>query len=126
VHHKRALTLLEEINAEKQKLRDRDDPIKFMPEVELNLTRTTSQLDQVERRLNLHYLEFTKLQLYHSIEDNARSRRNNLIFYGLADMRNENCLEVLTEFLSDWLGTDLERMYIQRVHRLGLCEVKME
>jgi hypothetical protein len=101
-----------------QQLGKYDDIYSNLQNLSSNLTRTTSQLDQVERRLNLH-LEFTKLQLYHSIDDNARSRRNNIIFYGLADMRNENCLEVLTEFLSDWLDIDLERTHIQRVHRLG-------
>jgi hypothetical protein len=34
VHHLLELTVFEEINVEKQVLRDRDNPIKFMKEVE--------------------------------------------------------------------------------------------
>lgn len=56
---------------------------------------------------------------YHSIDTEARSRRNNLIFYGLADVRAENTYELLSQFCSDHLDFDLGDYFVQRVHRLG-------
>lgn len=83
-----------------------------------NLTQTAIRVDRVERKVDQHLL-FTKQLVYHSIDDNARARRNNLIFYGLADLRNESCYDTLAQFLEDYMDIDLSKLYIQRVHRLG-------
>ena len=62
---------------------------------------------------------FLKQLAYHSIDVEARSRRNNLIFYGLADIKHEDTYSILGDFLSDYLDIDIENLFIQRVHRLG-------
>lgn len=44
------------------------------------------------------------LLAYKSIDNESRQRRNNLIFWGIPETRNEDCSIVLSEFLSDKLG----------------------
>lgn len=56
---------------------------------------------------------------YKSIDNEARQRRNNLIFYGISETVGENCLEVLCDFLGDKLGLDPDAICIQRAHRIG-------
>ena len=51
-----------------------------------------------------------------------RSRRNNLILFGVpepAGMRNENCMEVVSDLLTDFVGVDpgTVKASLQRCHR---------
>ena len=59
------------------------------------------------------------LLAYKSIDNESRQRRNNLIFWGIPETRNEDCSTVLSEFLSDKLGLDPDAIFIQRAHRVG-------
>lgn len=59
------------------------------------------------------------LLAYKSIDNESRQRRNNLIFWGIPETRNEDCSIVLSEFLSDKLGLDPDAIFIQRAHRVG-------
>lgn len=56
---------------------------------------------------------------YKSIDMEARQRRNNLLFWGIPEVRNEDCMAVLSEFLTDRLEIDAETICIQRAHRVG-------
>ena len=56
---------------------------------------------------------------YKSIDLEARQRRNNLLFWGIPEVRNEDCMAVLSEFLTDRLEIDAETICIQRAHRVG-------
>lgn len=56
---------------------------------------------------------------YKSIDMEARQRRNNLLFWGIPEVRNEDCTAVLSEFLSDRLEIDAETICIQTAHRVG-------
>ena len=56
---------------------------------------------------------------YHSIDLEARSRRNNLIFYGLADCNGEDTVDMIRQFLSDHFDLDLDSLGYHRIHRLG-------
>ena len=56
---------------------------------------------------------------YKSIDLEARSRRNNLLFWGLSENYNENCFSVIREFIKHQLGLDADNMYLARAHRLG-------
>ena len=60
-----------------------------------------------------------KTLAYKSIDLEARSRRNNLIFYGFAEMYDENCFSAIREFIKRQLDLDADKMYIARAHRLG-------
>lgn len=56
---------------------------------------------------------------YRSIDLEARQRRNNLIFWGIPEVRMEDCLTLVADFLADHLDLDPERICIQRAHRVG-------
>ena len=59
-----------------------------------------------------------KLLKYKSFDLEARSRRNNLIFSGISELRDENCTTRIDSFLKEHLGfTDCPP--ITRAHRLG-------
>jgi hypothetical protein len=63
--------------------------------------------------------ELTRALAYKSIDLEARSRRNNLIFRGLTENRQENCFSMIREFLESKLDIDAREIYITRAHRLG-------
>ena len=56
---------------------------------------------------------------YKSIDGEARQRRNNLIFWGIPEFVNEDCMTTLREFFADKLDLDPESISIQRIHRIG-------
>ena len=64
-----------------------------------------------------------KTLAYKSIDMEARSRRNNLIFWGFFETPNENCFSIIREFITDNLDLDPRRMYLTRAHRLGPREI---
>ena len=82
------------------------------------LNNSEQKLHKFENKLNSN-TAYLKQLAYHSIDVEARSRRNNLIFYGLADCGNEDTYEILYEFFEFHLNIDLHEMCVQRVHRLG-------
>lgn len=82
------------------------------------LINMSSQLNHTATEVNSHSL-YLKQLAYHSIDLEARSRRNNLIFYGMADVRGENTVDIMRQFLSDYFELDLYAMGFNRVHRLG-------
>jgi hypothetical protein len=85
----------------------------------------TSRLNNVAQKVDIleHQSgvrdDFMRCLAYHSIDTEARARRNNLIFYGLADLHNEDTYQLLTDFFEDYLDLDLNEFNVQRVHRLG-------
>ena len=60
-----------------------------------------------------------KTLAYKSIDLEARSRRNNLLFWGLFETYNENCFFVIRDFIKRHLDLDADNMYLARAHRLG-------
>ena len=56
---------------------------------------------------------------YKSIDLEARSRRNNLIFWGILENPGENCFQIIRDFIQHNLDLDSDRMYLARAHRLG-------
>ena len=59
------------------------------------------------------------LLAYKSIDSESRQRRNNLIFWGIAESLNEDSSVALSEFLSEHLGLDTDHIFVQRAHRIG-------
>ena len=75
------------------------------------------RVQKVETVMN-SYNERLKLLEYKSIDIEARSRRNNLLFRGFLESRDEDCRRVIRNFLEEKLGVD-ELPAIERAHRLG-------
>ena len=76
------------------------------------------KIEVVENCVNIHARKI-KMLSYRSIDLEARSRRNNLIFRGLADMPSENCAELIADFLELELELIITSSQIARAHRLG-------
>ena len=86
-----------------------------------HVTQTSSKVEHVNMHMNIHE-HFFRLLAFKSIEIEARTRRKNVIFHGLAEGKNEKCLDVLREFLWNEMGQDADDFYIGWVHRLGLVQ----
>ena len=67
--------------------------------------------------------ERMRLLEYKSIELESRSRRNNVLFYGLQESRQsrqmQDCKRMLCEFLSEEMGITVNESVMSRAHRLG-------
>lgn len=79
------------------------------------LTEKLGQVADVTNR-NTNML---KTLAYKSIDLEARSRRNNLIFWGISENQNENCFYIIREFIKNHFDLDADKMYLARAHRLG-------
>lgn len=60
-----------------------------------------------------------RLLEYKSIDLEARSRRNNLLFYGHQESRYEDCKEVICRHIRDQFDIDVAESAICRAHRIG-------
>ena len=61
-----------------------------------------------------------RLLEYKSIELEARSRRNNVLFYGLREARaQQDCKRLLCDFLQVEMGINVSESDMSRAHRLG-------
>lgn len=78
----------------------------------------TNKMTQVTETTNAQ-TEFLKTLAYKSVDMEARSRRNNLIFRGFSENFGENCIQIITDFLQNHLDFDPHHVYIARAHRLG-------
>lgn len=81
------------------------------------IIRLNNRMGRVETVMT-SYNDRMKLLEYKSIDIEARSRRNNLLFRGFPEARDEDCRRVIFRFLEDKLSID-ELPSIERAHRLG-------
>jgi len=84
---------------------------------EKSVTRVEEKLTKVIEATNAQN-ELLKTLAYKSIDLEARSRRNNVIFRGFYEYQGENCFHIVRNFLADQLNLD-PNVYISRAHRLG-------
>ena len=64
--------------------------------------------------------DILKALAYKCIDQEARSRRNNLIFWGIAENLREDCFILIRDFIQNQLDIDPDRIYLSRAHRLGV------
>ncbi|MEW8548195.1 MAG: hypothetical protein AB2693_32225 [Candidatus Thiodiazotropha sp.] len=81
------------------------------------IIKMTQRMECIETVVN-SYDDRLKLLEYKSIDNEARARRNNLLFKGIPESRDENCKRIICNFLEEKLGCD-ELPCIERAHRLG-------
>ena len=79
--------------------------------IQENIMPLKKQIDDLSAELN----EVKK----HANENEQYSRRCNIRIFGLPELENENCYEVVSEFCKMKLGCDLELCDIDRTHRVG-------
>lgn len=88
----------------------------------VNITGYLSQVDaKVQQVINVTdaQTELLKALCYKSIDQEARSRRNNLTFRGIVEKKGENCYDLILDFLQNKLDIEPRDIYIARAHRLG-------
>ena len=76
------------------------------------------KVDILEDCVNIHARKL-KMLSYRSLDLEARSRRNNLVFRGLCDVQNENCTGMIIDFLLEEMQIEITLNDIVRAHRLG-------
>ncbi len=79
------------------------------------MEHTLNQVIQITNKQT----DFIKTLAYQSIDAEARSRRNNLIFRGISENAGENCFQIIRDFLANNLDIDSKHTYLARAHRLG-------
>ena len=102
-----------------------DEKLVTMFEALTEIGSLHGRVQNVERKVeklessNMAQNERLKLVEYKSIDMEARSRRNNLIFRGHPEnVENDDCVAIVRRFLQKWLGLNPD-MCIQRAHRIG-------
>ena len=83
-----------------------------------NVASTREKADNVEKRVDIHERKLRMLS-YKSFDLEARSRRNNLIFWGITERGNRQCDTLILSFMADEMRIDCAGMVIDRAHRLG-------
>jgi hypothetical protein len=101
-----------------------DDKLSVMFAEMSNIGRKVDQclslhhkVHSLETQMSEHNFRLSLLE-YKSLDLEARSRRNNLIFGGIPEGKNEDCHNKIADFLKVHLGIE-ESLPMPRVHRLG-------
>ena len=81
------------------------------------VTNMNSRLYNAETVIRSHD-DRLKLLEYKSIDNEARNRRNNLLFKGISEERGEDCFKQVEKVLVEQLNINAN-MYMHRAHRLG-------
>ncbi|MEW8548173.1 MAG: hypothetical protein AB2693_32115 [Candidatus Thiodiazotropha sp.] len=101
-----------------QKLNNLEQSNQEIAKFSQGLSTVQTKVNFIERRADSHEL-LLKALAYKSIDIEARSRRHNLLFHGLAENKNEKLTDLMRDFLWQEMGLDIEDLYIDRMHRLG-------
>ena len=84
-----------------------------------SVVRKQKRISEIETVIRSHDDRLRMLE-YKSLDVEARSRRNNLLIYGIAERRGENCVDRILGFLENDLGLEtMDGTWIERAHRLG-------
>ena len=112
------------ISLEQFKMMGSDDKLDTIFSSLLSINSAQNQLNHINQSvmsntLKLHKtLDRVKVLEYRSIDQEARSRRLNLLFRGIPEYIGENCLTVVQAFIVDKLKIT-DDICIQRAHRIG-------
>ena len=88
-----------------------------LSELEKSMTKQPKSSAHIDKKI-ADIEEKEKTLLWRAIDQEARSRRNNLVFHGIGEDNEENCEKKLLEFLKHKLHIS-EPVVIQRAHRQG-------
>lgn len=95
------------------------DMINSVQSLSLRVEAVEQRINDIESSTKCSFNRLKVLE-YKSIDQEARARRNNLIFRDIPEMSiNENCENVLSTFIEDYLDIDTSQIYVQAVHRIG-------
>ncbi len=83
-----------------------------------DVTQTKKALESMEKKVSSVDVRLKELE-WKAVEQEARSRRNNLLFFNVPETENEDCTNVVTKIIKEKLGLSQRSFPIQRAHRLG-------
>ena len=86
--------------------------------VNVNIAKVNKRIDNVETCINTHTQKL-KMLSYRSLDIESRSRRNNIVFWGITERLETDCRKLIRNFMRDELDIDPDEMYIERARRLG-------
>ena len=113
-------TIDSKVSSLKKELNDK------LGKLDKKLAKFENRLEALEDKVSSHECtggggqlsEAVKLLQYKAVDQEARSRRCNLLVYNVAETADDDTEKVFLDFLSNRLGIE-QHMAIQRVHRLG-------
>ena len=82
------------------------------------LVKTNEHVGGIERKMSSVDLKVRELE-WKSIDQEARSRRNNLLFFGIQENEDENCSALIGDLIKHELKLGQREIPLQRAHRLG-------
>ncbi len=82
-----------------------------------DVAQTKKALEAMEKKVSSVDVRLKEIE-WKAVEQEARSRRNNLLFFNVPESENENCMDVVSKIIKDKLGLT-QRIPLQRAHRLG-------
>ena len=96
-----------------------EDKVERIEHMLSSVVRKQKRISEIETVIRSHDDRLRMLE-YKSLDVEACSRRNNLLIYGIAERRRENCVDRILEFLEDDLGLEtMDSTWIERAHPLG-------
>ena len=114
------------ISKEQFKQMPTDDKLVSLFEIMKEFGSLSTRMSGLEEDIDSIFAQNTitekrlKVLEYKSIDQEARNRRNNLIFRGHPEfLHNDDCEGIIRSFLRAHLGIDTDLIRIQRAHRLG-------
>ena len=87
------------------------------------MKKTVKNVEGLERKLKEMEKRERDLE-WRAVDNEARSRRNNLLFYGIPEQEGENCDDVIRGIVRTELKLNPSGLIIQRAHRLRVRKTK--
>ena len=87
--------------------------------IKYSISGAYDKAEHVGKRVDVHARKLRMLS-YKSIDLEARSRRNNLVFWGITENVKRGCEDLILDFLTHEMRIDTGGMVIDRAHRLGV------
>ena len=113
-------TLLTKLSEHDQKFQEVNEKL---DKQNIELTSTKDHVKVVENKLKISEQRLRTLE-GQMIDQEARSRRNNLLFFGVQEKEGEQCTAEIKKIIQNDLKLNPADMLIQRAHRLGAPKSK--
>jgi hypothetical protein len=117
----RELSIDDKLNRIMSKLDTLDELNESVKSLKVKVDTTISDVCEIKQDIREFDLKMKTLE-YKSIDQEARSRRNNLLFWGVPESTKpvEDCVSAVLELVREQLEIDPDStMTIQRAHRVG-------
>ena len=89
--------------------------------LEKNFDKVCSQQKHIKKldSVVVSHADRIRLLEYKSVDLEAKSRRNNLLFYGRTENRNDDCKTVVCKLIKDHFDIEITENATIRAHRIG-------